>query len=106
MTVDLRAGHAHLPAVPDPRGVPVPRAALAVCVSPWVVHNAIIEVDGDRAGAIRKAQQQLAQTLTDASVANGPAYGEGFGLVTSADNCAHLPGAAALFAALDQMLRS
>ena len=64
------------------------------------------EVDGDRAGAIRKAQQQLAQTLTDASVANGPAYGAGFGLVTGADNCTHLPGAAALFAALEQMLRN
>ena len=64
------------------------------------------EVEGDRAGVIRIAQQQLTQCLTDACVANGPAYGEGFGLVTGADGCAHLDDAAALFEALEKMLRA
>jgi phosphopantothenate---cysteine ligase (CTP) len=39
------------------------------------------EVEGDRAGAVRQAEQQLTECRTDACVANGPAYGEGFGLV-------------------------
>jgi len=64
------------------------------------------EVDGDRAGVIQNAQQQLTQCLTDACVVNGPAYGQGFGLVTGADQCAHLAGAAALFEALETMLRT
>ena len=40
------------------------------------------EADGKRPDAIHAAEQQLAQCLTDACVANGPAYGEGFGLIT------------------------
>ena len=64
------------------------------------------EVEGDRAGVIRIAQLQLAQCLTDACVANGPAYGEGFGLVAGADGCAHLADAPALFEALEQTLRA
>lgn len=64
------------------------------------------EVDGDRAKAIRSAQKQMAQCLTDACVANGPAYGEGFGLVTGADKHAHLADAPALFDALEKMLRA
>jgi phosphopantothenoylcysteine decarboxylase/phosphopantothenate--cysteine ligase len=64
------------------------------------------EVDGDRAEAVRRAQQQMVQTLTDACVANGPAYGQGYGLVAGGDKCVHLPGTAALFEALDEMLRT
>ena len=64
------------------------------------------EVDGGRAAVVRSAQQQLAQCLTDACVANGPAYGQGFGLVTGADRCDHLEDTAALFEALENMLRS
>src|ERR1041384_4481544 len=40
------------------------------------------EVEGERASVLTKAQQQLAENRTDACVANGRAYGEGFGLVT------------------------
>lgn len=64
------------------------------------------EVEGDREGAIRSAQQQLAKCLTDACVANGPAYGPGFGLVNNTDGCTHFESDAALFAALDKMLRA
>ena len=63
------------------------------------------EVDGDRAGVVRVAARQLAECLTNACVANGPAYGDGFGLVTGPDRCAHLPHAAALFEALDRFMR-
>lgn len=62
------------------------------------------EVDGDRAGVLRLAERQLAECLTDACVANGAAYGKGFGLVTGAGNWIHLPDTATLFSALEQLL--
>jgi len=62
------------------------------------------EVDGDRAGAIRAAAAQVTACRTDACVANGPAYGDGFGLVTAAAPCAHLADRAALFRALESLL--
>ena len=62
------------------------------------------EVDGDRASVVRKAEKQIADCRTDACVANGGAYGAGFGLVTGAGRCAHLPSAASLFATLEKMI--
>ncbi|MEK7707742.1 MAG: phosphopantothenoylcysteine decarboxylase [Verrucomicrobiota bacterium] len=65
------------------------------------------EVDGDRAGVLRAAEEQLARCCTDACVANGPAYGNGFGLVTGGVNrFIHTPDEAALFDALETFLRS
>jgi phosphopantothenoylcysteine decarboxylase/phosphopantothenate--cysteine ligase len=63
------------------------------------------EVEGDRAGVIRLAESQIAQSHTDGCVANGRAYGEGFGLVTSAGTCIHAPDAAELFAKLEEFIR-
>ena len=39
------------------------------------------EADGARADAIGAAQRQIAECSTDLCIANGPAYGEGFGWV-------------------------
>ncbi len=64
------------------------------------------EVEGDRAAVIRRAQQQLSQCLTDACVANGPAYGQGYGLVNGTDKHLHLDDTEALFKALEAMLRA
>lgn len=58
------------------------------------------EVDGDRASVLRAAAQQLHDCRTNACVANGPAYGPGFGLVTRASAPLDLPGTTELFAAL------
>jgi phosphopantothenoylcysteine decarboxylase/phosphopantothenate--cysteine ligase len=63
------------------------------------------EVEGERAGVIRLAEQQLAECHTDGCVANGPAYGAGFGLVRPGAPPAHLPDDAALFAALEEFMR-
>lgn len=63
------------------------------------------EVDGDRTNVIRAAEKQIAGSLTNLCVANGPAYGEGFGLVTRDGTCAHLATAAALFEALERAMR-
>lgn len=62
------------------------------------------EVEGDRADAIRLAEQQLADCRTDACVANGRAYGPGFGLVRRGAACMHLADMRALFGALEGLL--
>jgi phosphopantothenate---cysteine ligase (CTP) len=60
------------------------------------------EVDGNRAGVVQAAEKQIRECLTDVCVANGPAYGEGFGLIGSNGKCVHVPDAAALFEILAQ----
>jgi phosphopantothenoylcysteine decarboxylase/phosphopantothenate--cysteine ligase len=62
------------------------------------------EIDGNRANTIRLAEKQIAESLTDACVANGRAYGAGFGLARRGEPCAHLPDANALFVALERFL--
>lgn len=63
------------------------------------------EVDGGRPEVIRLAEKQVAECHTDACVANGPAYGPGFGLIRPATPGRHLPDAPALFVALEQLIR-
>ncbi len=62
------------------------------------------EVDGDRAGVIGLAQTQIAECHTNACVANGPAYGAGFGLVRSGGQTTHLPDTSRLFQALEECI--
>jgi phosphopantothenoylcysteine decarboxylase/phosphopantothenate--cysteine ligase len=63
------------------------------------------EVDGGCAEVLRLAEKQIAECLTDACVANGPAYGVGFGLVTSGGKHTHLADTKALFEALEEFVR-
>jgi len=63
------------------------------------------EVEGDQASALRSAEAQLRECRTDACVANGPAFGLGFGLVTGPGACVRMRAPAALFAALDELIR-
>jgi phosphopantothenoylcysteine decarboxylase/phosphopantothenate--cysteine ligase len=63
------------------------------------------EVDGDRSGVVRLAEKQIADCRTDACVANGPAYGTGFGLVRSGSPVTHLADRPALFAVLEKLVR-
>lgn len=62
------------------------------------------EVEGDRTSVLRAAENQLRDCRTDFCVANGPAFGPGFGLVASAGSCVDLPAQAELFAALSRLL--
>ena len=61
------------------------------------------EADGARAAALRAARKQLADCATDACVANGPAYGKGFGLVTASAN-KHFADKPKLFAGLEKWI--
>jgi len=47
------------------------------------------ELDGDKFGVLRKAAMQIEQNRTNACVANGAAYGRGFGVVSKAGDIEH-----------------
>ncbi len=63
------------------------------------------EADGDRAAVIHLAEKQIAESLTDACVANGPAYGDGFALVKRSPPAIPLPDTRSLFEALEEFIR-
>jgi phosphopantothenoylcysteine decarboxylase/phosphopantothenate--cysteine ligase len=63
------------------------------------------EADGRRADAIAAAKKQVAGCSTDLCVVNGPAYGEGFGLLGKKGEPAHLANPPVLFDALEKFLR-
>jgi phosphopantothenoylcysteine decarboxylase/phosphopantothenate--cysteine ligase len=60
------------------------------------------EADGRRTDALRAARKQLADCATDACVANGPAYGRGFNLVTPHGQ-RHLATREHLYSALERL---
>jgi phosphopantothenate---cysteine ligase (CTP) len=62
------------------------------------------EADGKRADAITAARNQLADCATDLCVVNGPAYGEGFGLLGKKGEPAHLPNPPSLFDAMEKFV--
>ena len=63
------------------------------------------EVDGDTQSVIELARRQLDECHTDACVANGPAYGAGFGLVSAAGPN-HFVDREAFFTALERILNT
>lgn len=63
------------------------------------------EADGKRADAVTAARKQIADCSTDLCVVNGPAYGEGFGLVQLKGGTAHLANPPVLFDALEKIVR-
>ena len=64
------------------------------------------EVDGDRASVLAAAERQLRECRTDACVANGTAYGLGFGVVTAPGQCAHVRDMGSLFLVLEECCKS
>jgi phosphopantothenate---cysteine ligase (CTP) len=62
------------------------------------------EAEGARADVLGAARQQIAGCSTDVCVVNGPAYGEGFGLVMRDGRVLHLASAPLLFEALEKFL--
>ena len=62
------------------------------------------EVEGDRASALAAGRRQIDTNQTDVCVVNGPAFGEGFGLLTRAGESRLLIDATQLIAALSDWL--
>lgn len=62
------------------------------------------EVDGKRADALAKAKLQLTECHTNACVANGIAYGDGFGVVRADGTHAHYADMNGLFTSLRDLI--
>jgi len=62
------------------------------------------EVDGDRASVLRAGENQIRECRTDACVVNGPAYGDGLGLITGPGQCEPMAGQPELFEALAKLI--
>ena len=64
----------------------IPTPKIIAGLRAWFPRTTIIgwkfEANGKRINALASAHKQLADCHTDACVANGPAYGKGFALVT------------------------
>jgi len=98
--ISTRGGNLFAELVPTPKIIAELRG--------WYPRTRIIgwkfEADGQRADAVRAARQQIADCSTDACVANGPAYGKGFGLITASGQ-KHFADAQKLFAALENRIK-
>ena len=95
--ISTRGGSLFVELVPTPKIIAELRG--------WFPKTRIIgwkfEADGGRADALRAAKKQIADCATDFCVANGPAYGKGFNLV-SVDEKKHFKAMPGLFAALEK----
>ena len=84
----------------------VPTPKIIAELRGWFPQTKIVgwkfEAEGRRTNAIGAAQRQIVDGDTDACVANGPAYGDGFGLVTGGGQ-KHFADAKKLFAALAKL---
>ena len=87
----------------------IPTPKIIVDLREWFPRARLVgwkyEVEGNRSGVMELAERQVAECHADACVANGPAYGPGFGLVRGGGDYLHLPDTAALFAALEALIR-
>jgi phosphopantothenoylcysteine decarboxylase/phosphopantothenate--cysteine ligase len=97
--ISTRGGNLFVELVPTPKIIAELRG--------WFPKTRIVgwkfEADGRRADALRAAERQIADCATDFCVANGPAYGNGF-CVVSASGQKRIAGAEKLFAALEELL--
>ena len=75
----------------------------------WFTNACIVgwkyEVEGSRETVLSLARRQLAESRTDACVANGSAYGRGFGLVPAQGDVLDLPDRIELFGALAEFAK-
>ena len=96
--ISTRSGEMLVELVPTPKIIAELRG--------WFPQTRIVgwkfEANGGRAEALRAAKKQIADCATDFCVANGPAYGKGFSLV-SAGGQKHFAATAGLFAALEKL---
>lgn len=86
----------------------VPTAKIIAELRDWFAEALLVgwkyEVDGDRSAVLQKARRQIEQCRTNACVANGPAFGKGFGLLRSDGRCDQCDTPTQLFETLTQLL--
>jgi len=97
--ISTRQGHLLVELVPTPKIIAELRR--------WFPKTQIVgwkfEAEGRHTNAIGAAQRQIVDCRTDACVTNGPAYGNGFGLVADGKQ-KHFASAEKLFAALEKFI--
>jgi phosphopantothenate---cysteine ligase (CTP) len=85
----------------------VPTPKLISQLHEWFPKSQVVgwkyEVEGKREDALVAAQMLMEETKINACVANGPAYGDGFGLVAPSGQ-RHFAGTAGLFSALEDFV--
>jgi phosphopantothenoylcysteine decarboxylase/phosphopantothenate--cysteine ligase len=85
----------------------VPTPKLIGQLTAWFPKSQVIgwkyEVEGKKEDALVAAQMLLEESKISACVANGPAYGDGFGFVAPSGQ-RHFAGAAGLFSALEDFV--
>jgi len=86
----------------------VPTSKLIAELREWFPDSWLVgwkyEVDGSKGDVLAAAERQIQDYRTSGCIANGPAYGEGFGLVFNGDITVHVPDAASLFDELMRMI--
>jgi phosphopantothenoylcysteine synthetase/decarboxylase len=86
----------------------VPTAKIIECLRGWYPSACLVgwkyEMDGGQADVLAKARGQIAKNSTDACVANGKAYGKGFGVVRASGELKHCETMPELFGALVKIL--
>jgi phosphopantothenate---cysteine ligase (CTP) len=84
----------------------LPTAKVIASLREWFPSSWLVgwkyEVDGARADVVARAARQILENKLNASVANGPAFGPGFGLVTGPDVCRNAESERDLFRALQE----
>jgi phosphopantothenoylcysteine synthetase/decarboxylase len=98
--ISTRQGNLLAELVPTPKVI----AELRKCFPRSRLVGWKYEVEGDRSSVVRLAEKQLTETLTDACVANGPAYGQGYGLAKPGGECVHIDNRAGLLIALEKFI--
>jgi phosphopantothenate---cysteine ligase (CTP) len=88
----------------------LPTAKIIAVLRGWFPKAKLVgwkfEADGKRAEALAAAQKQIAECNTDLCVVNGPAYGEGFGIIGAKGAPGHLASPPVLFDVLEKFLRA
>jgi len=86
----------------------VPTPKIIAELRGWFPQTKIVgwkfEADGGRTDALCAAEKQMVDCATDFCVANGPAYGQGFNLVSKAGQ-KHFAAIDKLFVALEELLK-
>ena len=86
-----------------------PTAKIIVELRGWFPNAFLVgwkyEMDGDRNAVLARAARQIAECKTDLCVANGAAYGSGFGIVDGSGKLENCETMRDLFAALARRIR-
>jgi len=86
----------------------IPTKKIIAELRPWFPQAHIVgwkyEVDGDRKSVLEAARKQIEECKTNACVANGPAYGKGFGLVRNGGELEDVADEVELFTRLEKLV--